>query len=479
MTSFKRQLLIKSNKIFDISAMACAFAVASFITAIVNTPTFILAEFLSTRIKIQNILIIALIFLSWQFIFRLVGMYHSRRLGGRLAEIYDILKATTIATVLLLAVGFIFTITLIDRTFLITFWITSSLILILSRITLHVILKKLRLRGHNTRQMVIIGTGVRAQKFADKVYRNPELGYHIIGFVDDQWKGIETFKRTGWKLLGNLEDTHEIVKCHIIDEVVIGLPMKSHYDKISTLIKICEEHGIIIRFLSDFFDLKIAKSQIDHLDDVPILTLHSAPIDQWPLLTKRFIDISLSSILLVFFSPLFLLVALLIKLDSKGPVFFIQERVGLNNRRFKLIKFRTMVKDAEKLRKRIAKLNEVSGPVFKIRNDPRVTRAGKWLRKISIDELPQLVNVLKGDMSLVGPRPPIQNEVEQYQWKDRRRLSMKPGITCLWQINGRSAIPFDKWMELDKEYIDNWSLWLDLKILAKTIPAVMRGSGAA
>ena len=478
MTSFNRQLLIKANKIFDISVMAFAFAVASFITAMVNTPTVSLSEFLATRIKLQNFLIIGLIFLSWQLIFRLVGMYHSRRLGGRLSEIFDILKATTIATSLLLAVGFIFTITLIDKTSLITFWVISSLILIISRITIHAILKKLRLRGHNTRQIVIIGTGSRAQKFADKVYRNPELGYHIIGFVDDQWKGIETFYKTGWKLLGNLEDTHEIVKRHIIDEVVIGLPMKSHYDKIGTIIKTCEEHGIIIRLLSDLFDLKIAKSYIDHLDNTPILTLHTAPIEQWPLLVKRFIDISLSIILLVFLSPLFLLVALLIKFDSKGPVFFIQERVGLNNRRFKLIKFRTMVKDAEKLLKMIEKFNEVSGPVFKMRNDPRLTSAGKWLRKISIDELPQFINVLKGDMSLVGPRPPIQSEVEQYQWKDRRRLSMKPGITCLWQIYGRNTIPFEKWMELDKEYIDNWSLQLDFKILAKTIPAVMRGSGA-
>ncbi|MCK5010200.1 MAG: exopolysaccharide biosynthesis polyprenyl glycosylphosphotransferase, partial [Deltaproteobacteria bacterium] len=239
-----------------------------------------------------------------------------------------------------------------------------------------------------------------------------------------------------------------------------------------------QEQGIIIRLLSDLFDLKIAKSYIDHLDDIHFLTLHSAPIEQWPLLVKRSFYVALSSIILVLLLPLLLFIAILIKLDSKGTVFFTQERMGLNKRKFKLLKFRTMVENAEKLRVELEDQNEASGPVFKIRNDPRVTRVGKWLRMISIDELPQLINVLKGEMSLVGPRPPIPSEVERYECKDKRRLSMKPGITCLWQINGRSNISFDKWMELDKEYIDNWSLWLDMKILVKTIPAVIRGTGA-
>jgi exopolysaccharide biosynthesis polyprenyl glycosylphosphotransferase len=479
MTSFKRLLLIKANNIFDIFVMVFAFAVASYITAMVNTPTVSLSEFLATRIKIQNFLIVGLLFLSWQLIFRLSGIYRSRRLGSRLQEILDLLKGTSISTSLLLVVGFTFHITLIDITFLFTFWGVSSLTLVLSRIILHSILRKARLKGHNTRQMVIIGTGKRALNFASKIHQSPELGYHIIGFVDDPWKGLDKFKENGLKLLGGLGDFQFLLNNQVIDEAVIGLPLKSHYDEISAIIKICEEQGIIVRVLSDLFDLKIAKSQVDRLDNVPILTLHSAPLDQWPLLVKRFIDLSLSIILLIFLSPIFLLIAIMVKIDSKGPVFFIQERMGLNKRKFKLLKFRTMVVNAEKLRDRLERLNEISGPVFKIRDDPRVTRIGKWLRRTSIDELPQLINVLKGDMSLVGPRPPIQSEMEQYQWKDRRRLSMKPGITCLWQINGRSNIPFDKWMELDKEYIDNWSLWLDLKILAKTIPTVIRHSGAA
>ena len=194
---------------------------------------------------------------------------------------------------------------------------------------------------------------------------------------------------------------------------------------------------------------------------------------------KNLIDFSFSLIILIIISPLFPLIAILIKIDDNGPVFFIQERVGLNKRLFNLIKFRTMIVNAEELKKSIENENEMSGPVFKIKKDPRLTRIGKFLRRSSLDELPQFINVLKGDMSLVGPRPPLMSEVVQYEWKDRRRLSMKPGITCIWQISGRSDIPFDKWMKLDLEYIDNWSLQTDFEIMLKTIPAVIRGSGAS
>jgi exopolysaccharide biosynthesis polyprenyl glycosylphosphotransferase len=410
----------------------------------------------------------------------MVGIYRSRRIGSRFGELIDILKATTIATTFLLVTGFIFDMVLIDKTFLFIFWWVSSFMLTLSRLVLHFLLAKVRIRGRNTRQMLIIGTGKRAQKFAYKINNSPELGYHILGFVDDQWEGLKAFNNnTGWKFLGDFGIVQALLKEKVVDEVVVSLPVKSYYSEITSIINLCEEQGIIVRLLSDLFDLKIAKSNVDYVDDIPCLTLHSTPIEHYNLLLKRFLDVVLSSILLVFLSPLMLLVSFLIKLDSTGPVFFTQERMGLNKRRFRLFKFRTMVNNAEQMRNKLNSLNEVAGPVFKIRNDPRLTEVGKILRKTSIDELPQFINVLKGEMSLVGPRPPIPSEVEQYQWKDRRRLSMKPGITCLWQINGRSTVPFEKWMELDREYIDNWSLSLDFKILAKTIPAIIRGSGAS
>jgi exopolysaccharide biosynthesis polyprenyl glycosylphosphotransferase len=237
--------------------------------------------------------------------------------------------------------------------------------------------------------------------------------------------------------------------------------------------------GIIVRFLSDIFTVSLAKSRLNFLGEIPVITLYSAPYEDVRMIVKRFIDISLSLLLLIFFSPLFFVVAILNKLTTAGSVFFLQERVGYNKRLFKNIKFRTMFEEAEGLLLSLEHLNETDGPTFKIKDDPRVTRLGKILRKTSLDELPQLLNVLKGDLSLVGPRPlPVRDYQGFSEDWQKRRFSMKPGITCFWQIQGRSNISFARWMELDMEYIDNWSLWLDFIILWKTIPVVIMRKGA-
>lgn len=195
------------------------------------------------------------------------------------------------------------------------------------------------------------------------------------------------------------------------------------------------------------------------------------------MISKKLIDIVISLFLLILCLPAFLVLSAIIKATSPGPVFFKQRRVGLNGRIFTMLKFRTMAKDADSMKVDLMDLNVLDGPVFKIKNDPRITKVGWFLRKTSIDELPQLINILKGEMSLVGPRPPIPDEVDQYKIDDRRRLSMKPGLTCLWQVSGRNEILFEEWMKLDRQYIDQWSLWLDFKILIKTIPAIFRGTG--
>ena len=208
------------------------------------------------------------------------------------------------------------------------------------------------------------------------------------------------------------------------------------------------------------------------------MRLETTPGLPWQLFIKRGTDFIVSFVGLVLLAPVFLLTALTIKLSSRGPLFFKQERNGMNGRKFTLLKFRSMVVGAEKMQEELLALNEMDGPVFKIRNDPRMTKIGKFLRKTSLDELPQIINVLKGDMSLVGPRPPIPGEVTNYETWQRRRLSMRPGVTCFWQISGRNEINFEQWMKLDLEYIDNWSLWLDFKILLKTVPVVLFGTGA-
>jgi exopolysaccharide biosynthesis polyprenyl glycosylphosphotransferase len=255
--------------------------------------------------------------------------------------------------------------------------------------------------------------------------------------------------------------------------------MKVYSRKAPKIISVCQEQGIIVRSLLDVFIPELTQSKIEQLENESVFTIYPGKMDGFPVLTKRALDFSISLILIIILSPLFIITALLIKLTSPGPVFFIQERMGLNKRRIRIYKFRTMVANAEQKLAEFEHLNEVSGPVFKIKDDPRITRVGRFLRKTSIDELPQLLNVLKGDMSLVGPRPlPVRDYNGFDQDWHRRRLSVRPGITCLWQINGRSSVPFEKWMELDMEYIDHWSLWLDFKILTKTIPAVLNGSGA-
>jgi len=267
---------------------------------------------------------------------------------------------------------------------------------------------------------------------------------------------------------------------NVVDEVALFLPLRSFYEDTSRLTALLEQHGIIMRFDSDIFNLKIARPHTDVLDGHAQITAHYRGFEDWPLLLKRLIDLVGSLALLVLLVPLLLIIAVLIKARSNGPVFFRQKRVGLNKRQFLMYKFCTMVPNAEQLQKELIHLNEMTGAAFKIRNDPRVTPIGKFLRKTSLDELPQLFNVLTGDMSLVGPRAMSVHDYQSFSedWQ-RRRFSVRPGITCLWQVHGRNSIPFDQWMELDMQYIDKWSLWLDFKILARTIPAVIRGTGAA
>jgi len=259
----------------------------------------------------------------------------------------------------------------------------------------------------------------------------------------------------------------------------LALPMNKYGPFAEKVIHYCEEQGIIVRVRTETFNLKVARSFFDDLQGIPVMTIQSGPADTWQLAMKRFLDVAGSAALLFALAPLFAIVALLVRLDSSGPVFFTQERVGFNKRRFRMLKFRTMVAEADKQQELLEHLNEAEGPVFKIRNDPRITRVGAFLRRFSIDELPQLVNVIKGDMSLVGPRPLPLRDVERIEIRwHKRRFSIKPGITCLWQVNGRSDIGFDDWVRLDLEYIDSWSLALDVVIIMKTIPAVFRGPGA-
>jgi exopolysaccharide biosynthesis polyprenyl glycosylphosphotransferase len=276
-----------------------------------------------------------------------------------------------------------------------------------------------------------------------------------------------------------VEQLNSVIADQPVDEVLVALPIDKYGPLVEMIVRQCEEQGIIVRVRTEMSHLRIGRLYVDELEGVPVMTIQSGPQDSWELLTKRLIDLVGSVALLLALAPLFAIVALLIKFDSPGPILFAQERVGYNKRRFQVLKFRTMVVEAEKQQHMFEHLNEAEGPVFKIKKDPRTTRVGALLRRFSIDELPQLFNVFKGEMSLVGPRPLPVRDVERIdiQWH-KRRFSIKPGITCLWQVKGRSNIGFNEWVRMDLDYIDRWSLGLDFRILLKTLPAVLKGPGA-
>jgi exopolysaccharide biosynthesis polyprenyl glycosylphosphotransferase len=478
MSNIRRQLLLNSLKLFDVVLMVGCFLFAIFLDRHGRTiPSF--EQFLSMRIRLLNFVLFSIVIWTWHATFSAFGLYSSRRLLGRRADIIDVVKAGTVGTLLILAAGVTFQVHMITRSFVSLFWVAVVASTILSRLLLRSVLTQVRLRGRNLRFMLIVGTNNRAVDFANGTASRPELGYRVLGFADQEWNGLEDFRKSGFPVVCNFENLSAYLRNTVVDEVVIALPMRSLHDHAAQIAQVCENQGIAMRVLSSIFDLKLARGS-DELEGASLVTHHTGFAEGWPVLVKRAIDIVVSLSLLILCAPVLVLTALALKLTSAGPIFFTQKRLGLNKRPFNIYKFRTMVPGAEQKIRDLQHLNEVSGPVFKIKADPRITPMGKILRKTSIDELPQLFNVLEGEMSLVGPRPlPIRDyEGFNEDWQ-RRRFSVRPGITCLWQIRGRNSIPFEKWMQLDLQYIDGWSLWLDFEILARTIPAVLKGSGAA
>jgi exopolysaccharide biosynthesis polyprenyl glycosylphosphotransferase len=328
------------------------------------------------------------------------------------------------------------------------------------------------------RHAVIVGTNSNALAFGAMIKQTPELGYNLKGFIDVGWYNSQP--PIDQQIVSDFEHFKAYIRDNIVDEIFICLPIQGFYDQISLIINAAAEQGILVRIKTEFFKMKNSYPKIEYLGNEMLLTYCTGHMRRRLLVFKKLFDFSATLILLLITSPIMLITALLIKLTSPGPVFFIQERIGFNKRRFKLLKFRTMVPDAEKKMGELEYLNESTGATFKLKNDPRITPIGKILRKFSIDELPQLINVLKGDMSLVGPRPLPVRDFKGFKtdWH-RRRFCVKPGMTCLWQVSGRNNVSFEDWMALDMQYIDSWSPLLDMKILLKTVPAVFSGHGAS
>jgi exopolysaccharide biosynthesis polyprenyl glycosylphosphotransferase len=474
----RRALLNLAAKLYDMFVVILTFLLATFLLQS-STAGMSLPEFMAQRIKLGNCLLFAALLVAWHNLFVLCGFYVSKRRTSRSTDIHEICRGTVLASAFLLVMARTLHIKMVTLPFVLVFWIICTCLMISGRLVARPLLS-LRRRGSNSRFLLIVGTNERAIGFADSIRLRTELGYQIVGFVDDDWSGTRKFEAEGNTRCCDFSGLPSFLRCNVIDEAIIFLPLRSYYEHAAQLVSLCEHHGIVVRVDSKVFNLRTQTSSALGFEENSHIESVASPALSGPALVKRLIDCIVSAIALVSFSPLFLLVGLLSKCTSDGPVFFRQTRVGLNKRMFDMYKFRTMIPDAEKAQEQLRSMNEMTGPVFKIKNDPRVTALGRLLRSTSIDELPQLFNVLKGEMSLVGPRAMSLRDYERFDSDlHRRRFSVKPGITCLWQVAGRNSIPFERWMELDLQYIDKWSLWLDLKILAKTVPAVLRGTGAA
>lgn len=458
MKNIKHQILLDFYKLSDLLLIAFSFI----ISIQINFENFI--NQLELRLKFDNAIIGIILLISNHFILKYLNLYSSKKFTSFFNELKAILTSISINSILLAFTGFLFSSSLININCVIYYFILNLLFLSLSRCILFSIIKL----NKTTRTAIIVGTSNRAIQLANEL---PSLGYKLLGFVD-------SFYCSKITTINNYE---QFIENNHIDEIFICSSIKTQYDFIEKIISIAEEQGILVRLSTNLFDLKIAKAKIEYFNSNPMLTLYTGNMYRKMVIIKEIFDTILATIMFILTLPILIITAIMIKLTSKGPIFFLQERVGINKKLFKVYKFRTMIQDAESKIKELEHLNERKGEAtFKITNDPRITKIGKFIRKFSIDELPQLINVIKGDMSIVGPRPlPVRDYRNFNENWQRRRFSVKPGITCIWQISGRNNIKFHEWMKMDNEYIDTWTILLDLKIIIKTIPAVLFAKGSS
>jgi exopolysaccharide biosynthesis polyprenyl glycosylphosphotransferase len=421
----------------------------------------------------------AAILIIWTLIGHFLRIYRDIELRSRQQLVGDVVKVILLGLVALNAALFFVRADYISRAFILTIAGVNLVLLVLGRMVLLGGSRRLREKLQRFHYCLIVGLGQNARELASLIEQSEPLGLRLIGFVNP---GVESESRiAGLKSqypVFALADVYGILQNHVVDELLFAVN-NDELERLEPLIDRCHKEGIRTRVDLGFFPRTFARVHLENLRHVPLLTLGSTPNNEFALFAKRSADLIVSALALIVLSPLMLVLAILVRFTSPGPILYRQIRHGLNGRRFTLYKFRSMVANADELRSELDGLNEIEGAAFKMKNDPRCTPVGRWLRKFSLDELPQLWNVLIGEMSFVGPRPPLPQEVEMYAPWQRRRLRMRPGLTCLWTLEGRNRLSFDRLVQFDLAYIDNWSLWLDLKIFLKTIPHVALGRGAS
>ncbi|MCW5882877.1 MAG: undecaprenyl-phosphate glucose phosphotransferase [Anaerolineae bacterium] len=408
--------------------------------------------------------------------YKIEGLYDQRRTASWLDSVYLIFSGTVVGVAALIVWYFSSRPLAVSRLMLLYTAVIVVVLVSLSRLVAGAIRRSLHRRGIATDRLLIVGAGEVGRAIMGNIVAQPELGYQVIGYVDDDpEKAGGSIGR--FPSLGTIADTPGVLREYRIDDVIITLPWYAR-DSISRVLEACEHLSVRTRIVPDMFQMRLNQLHIETINGIPLIGVRDTNIRGWNRAVKRGLDVTLASLAVLVTSPIMALIAAAIKLDSPGPVLYRQTRVGMNGREFTVYKFRSMRIDADQELARLLAHNEASGPLFKMRDDPRRTRVGRFIRRTSLDELPQFFNVLLGDMSLVGPRPPVPDEVEKYDEWHRRRLEVAPGITGLWQVSGRSNLTFDEMVMLDLYYAENWSLGLDMKILLRTIPTVLLGEGA-
>jgi exopolysaccharide biosynthesis polyprenyl glycosylphosphotransferase len=408
-------------------------------------------------------------------IFAIRGLYKIHPTGTWFRQAWTITNSATLGLTLLIAYYFVFPSASNSRLIVPFVWATVIVILCLGRLILSGAIGMLYRLGLGETRLLIVGSGRLGKMVMQHIAANPDLGYSIVGFLHDMTEVPSDFGR--FRMLGTLDDIGLVIRSMQIDEVIIALPSHMHQYAIHS-VRLCERLGASFKLIPDLYELSLSRIDMEAIEGIPLIRIKQASLDSVQRFITRLVDVTLSCLVIVLGFPLWLCIAIAIRLNSEGPIIYKQTRIGQNGQPFKMCKFRSMYKDAEKMMAALMARNEAQGPLFKMREDPRITPVGKFLRRTSLDEFPQLINVLKGEMSLVGPRPPLPHEVAQYEEWHKGRLAIKPGLTGLWQVRGRSDLSFDEGVLMDLYYIENWSLRLYFQILLRTIPAVLFSRGA-
>ena len=408
-------------------------------------------------------------------IFTIRGLYHVRLTGTWFRQVWIIISSSTVGLAFLITYFFLFQPPSSSRLIVPFVWITTIIVLCAGRLVVSVAMGLLYRLGLGETRLLVVGSGRLGKMTMQHIAAKPNLGYSIIGFLHDMSEEPGDFGR--FKMLGTLDDIGLVIRSMQVDEVIIALPSYLHEYAIRS-VKMCERLGASFKLIPDLYEMNLSRIDMEAMEGIPLIGIKQVSLNTVQRAVTRVFDILVASFVLLIGLPLWICIACAIQINSRGPIIYGQRRVGLNGKEFDFYKFRSMYQDADKVLSALIAKNEAQGPLFKMKDDPRRTPVGRFLRRTSLDEFPQLINVLKGEMSLVGPRPPLPREVAQYEEWQKGRLAIKPGLTGLWQVRGRSDLTFDEGVLMDLYYIENWSLRLYFQILLRTIPAVLLRRGA-